>query len=61
MSGDPSQRNADRLPRHLRTESEPLDEPENKNGRESEEYDDFDDGDPIIVDPTDTEWDGDWQ
>lgn len=60
MSGDPSQRKADWLPLHLRIESEPLNEPETKNGMESEEYEDFDDGDPIIEDPADNEWEGDW-
>lgn len=60
-SPGPPQRKADLLPRHLRTELEPLAEPDEKNGMESEEYDDFDDGDPIIIDPTDTVWDGDWE
>lgn len=65
MSRDPSQRRPDRLPLHLRIESEPLDEPEKQSGMESEDFEDcddgdFDDGDQIILDPTDTEWDGDW-
>ncbi len=60
MSGDPSQRKADQLPPHLRGASEPLEVPDEKNGMASEEFEDFDDGDPIIEDPADTEWEGNW-
>jgi len=60
MSVDPSQRRLDRLPPHLRIESEPLDEPDEQNGTESEEYEDFDDGDEIIEDPADNEWESTW-
>lgn len=63
MSGDPSQKKPYRLPLHLTIESEPLDEPEKQNGMESEKYEDFDDGDPIIEDPVEEweEWDGQWE